>query len=315
MTNTCKLIVNPVAGKGTALAKVPLIEGLFRDSSFRYEIAVTRGIGHAIEIAEESARKGYGSIVAVGGDGTANEVLNGLMAAKGTDRAVPPFGIIPAGRGNDFSFGVNVPRKIPDACKRILSGRTVPMDVGKVTGGFFTDGRFFGNGIGIGFDTMVGLEAAKMKHMHGFLAYVFGTIKTLFFCPESPTLEIEIDQAIMTHRSIQVSIMNGRRMGGAFHMAPSACFKDGLFDLVVTDNISRIDLLKIVAATTKGTPWSHPKVKTFQAGSMTIRAVHGSMVTHADGEIICLDGHELRVECIHRAIDVLTEDTGADRAV
>jgi hypothetical protein len=87
MTNTCKLIVNPIAGKGTALAKVQLIEGLFRDSSFRYEITVTRGIGHAIEIAEESARKGYGSIVAIGGDRTANEVLNGLMAAKGADRA------------------------------------------------------------------------------------------------------------------------------------------------------------------------------------------------------------------------------------
>ena len=97
-------------------------------------------------------------VVAAGGDGTLNEVLNGLMCASTSQDDRPALGTIPIGRDNDFSFGMDVPHDIEAVCQLLASGECRPIDVGLVKGGDYPEGRYFGNGVGIGFDAVVGFE-------------------------------------------------------------------------------------------------------------------------------------------------------------
>ena len=94
------------------------------------------------------------------------------------------------------------------------------MDVGRITGGDYPKGRYFANGVGIGFDTIVGLEAAKLKKVHGFMAYVIGAARTFLIYPKAPLVRLAHDNGLIEQESHQISIMNGKRMGGTFFMAP-----------------------------------------------------------------------------------------------
>ncbi|MBN1413229.1 MAG: diacylglycerol kinase family lipid kinase [Spirochaetales bacterium] len=301
-----KLIINPISGKGSAALRIPLIKALFEKYSLDYELVTTERVGHAAELAERASGEKYKAVIAAGGDGTANEVLNGLMKARMKGRGIPAMGIIPLGRGNDFAYGVNVPADPEEVCRIIAEEKMFPMDVGRIVGGFYPEGRFFGNGVGIGFDAVVGLEAAKMKNVHGFLAYVLGAAKTFFLFPEPPELEIECNGAVLKQKSPQISIMNGKRMGGTFFMAPESSYNDGLLDLMVVNQVNRLEMAKIIGLITKGTQRSHQKVRTDRSSRILIRSRTGRMVTHADGETICLDGRELKIECLPAQLKILS---------
>ena len=224
------------------------------------------------------------------------------MAARTAGKNVPPFGCLAVGRGNDLAYGVGIPQGLEEGCALLAEPRYKPMDVGRVTGGDYPDGRYFGNGIGIGFDTIVGLEAAKMTHVHGFLAYVFGALKTLITYPAPPRLELLFNGERMDRRTPQLSVMNGTRMGGTFFMAPEAKNDDGLFDLCMASDVSRGRLLSIIVKYTKGTQAESPDIWFGRTAELTIRALDGFLVVHADGETICIDGRELKVECLKHQI-------------
>jgi diacylglycerol kinase family enzyme len=174
---------------------------------------------HAVELARNAVRDGCGVVVAVGGDGTANEVLNGLMLAKIKGEGESTMAVISVGQGNDFAFGVGVPPGLEAGCKALAQGHTGKIDVGKVAGGLYPEGRYFGNGVGIGFDAVVGFEALKLKRLHGFMAYLVAALRTIFLYYHAPLVEIDFDGEILTLPALMVSIMNGRRMGGGFMMA------------------------------------------------------------------------------------------------
>ena len=108
------------------------------------------------------------------------------------------------------------------------------MDVGLISGGDFPKGRYFGNGVGIGFDAIVGLEAAKMKHFHGAVPYIIRALKTLVVLPKAPTVEISFKDKQQVITPALISIMNGKRMGGAFFMASDGDMSDGLLNLTIT---------------------------------------------------------------------------------
>jgi len=229
------VIFNPTAGKGNAIKKLPIIKQFLDYNNLKYEIHTTERIGHAIDLAEELCEKEGTAIIAAGGDGTINEVINGLMNAKIKNSDLSPiFGILPIGRGNDFAFGAGVPATLEDCLKALIKGNIQPMDVGLIKGGDYPLGRYFGNGIGVGFDTIVGLEAAKMKHIHGAAGYMIGAIKTLITYPAAPEIEMEINGEKGVYTPALVSIMNGRRMGGTFFMAPDGKNNDGLLNLCMT---------------------------------------------------------------------------------
>lgn len=305
MQEKIKFIVNPIAGQGTGKLALPEIDRLARDNHLDYTIVSTEHPGHAIDLARDAAIGGLDIVVAVGGDGTSNEVLNGLMQAWKQGFRHTNLGIIGIGRGNDFAYGFGIPPGVLDGFKVIKDGTQRLMDVGYVVGGDYPQGRYFGNGLGIGFDAVVGFEALKLTHLHGFLNYIVAALRTIFLFFDAPTVRIEYDGKQITQPSLMVSIMNGRRMGGGFMMAPEAHPDDGLLDLCVAGQLSRIGILTMIPRFMKGTQAVHPQIKTGRASKIHVVAIDGSLPAHADGETICTAGRELSIEIIKHPIYIL----------
>ena len=159
--------------------------------------------------------------------------------------------------------------------------------------------------MGIGFDAVVGFEAAKLTHLHGFLNYMVAALRTIFLFFNAPTLKIEYDDKLLTQPSLMVSVMNGCRMGGGFMMAPAASTEDGLLDLCIAGQLSRVGILKLIPQFMKGTQASHPQIKTGSAATIQVTALSGSIPAHADGETLCVAGKELKIELIRQPIRIL----------
>ncbi len=302
------VIFNPTAGKGNALKKLPIIIKFLEDNDLKFQIHITEKIGHAIELAEELCKKERTAVIAAGGDGTINEVINGLMQAKNKKPEFTPiFGVLPIGRGNDFAFGAGIPSSLEVCLKALLDRNFQPIDIGLIKGGDYPTGRYFGNGIGVGFDTIVGLEAAKMKHIHGAAGYMIGALKTLITYPTAPEIEMEINGEKGVYTPALVSIMNGRRMGGAFFMAPDGKNNDGLLNLCMTQQGTRLKLLQTMFHYTKGTQDQLDNTKTALISSITLKALKGGMATHADGEAVCEKGKLLEISCLPDALNIIKE--------
>lgn len=300
-----EIILNPVAGKGYAPKHIPVINKFLEENHCDYEIHLTHYPGHAITLAHDFAVKDNTAVIAAGGDGTCNEVINGLMQAKSNLTPKPLMGVLPIGRGNDFAFGAHIPDRLISSLLVLISGHSQPLDVGVVYGGDYPEGRYFGNGIGVGFDTLVGLEAARMKHIHGAAAYALGALKTLIKYPLAPEIELKFDDTKMQITPALVSIMNGNRMGGTFLMSPEANNNDGILNLCLTKQGSRRELLKTMLHYTKGTQQSLKNTTTLQSPSFSLQAQSGHLAVHADGETICEAGSAIEVKCIPSAINII----------
>ena len=300
------LIVNPASGRGTAEQRVPLLKEAFDALGLSFDLVRTEGPMHAAELSQKGAADGYDVVVAVGGDGTANEVINGLMRAQEAAAGpIPAMGVLCVGRGNDFAFGAGIPIDLQEGCRDLAAGRRTRIDIGRVAGGLFPDGRFFGNGVGVGFDAVVGFEALKMKRLHGFASYVVAALKTIFLYFRAPLVRLEIDGQSQTQRALMVSIMNGRRMGGGFMMAPSGRNDDGLFDLCIAREVSRPGILALIPRFMQGTQATHPAITTARARTVRVTALEGALPAHADGETLCVEGKELSLEILAARLEVI----------
>lgn len=301
------LIVNPTSGRGAAEALIPRVEELLREHGLQFDSVLTARPWHAAELAQQAAASGqYDVIVAMGGDGTANEVLNGLMLARQAGvSTLPAMGVLSVGRGNDFAFGVGIPHPLEVGCQTLAAARRRTIDVGRVSGGFYPQGRYFGNGIGIGFDAVVGFVAAKMKRLSGFPSYIVAALKTIFLYYHAPQVKIEYDGQELTLSTLMVSVMNGRRMGGGFMMAPEGKSDDGLFDLCIVQEVSRPRIFALIPKFMSGTQAAHPAVKTVRAARVTVTALKGSLPAHADGETLCTEGDRLTLELLPQQLDVV----------
>jgi YegS/Rv2252/BmrU family lipid kinase len=300
------IVLNPQAGHGKAVATVPRIEHYLKDSGVPFRIVWTKSPGDAIKIVQNAGLDANTVVVAAGGDGTCNEVVNGLLARSDKDAFQRTFGILPIGRGNDFAYTARVSTELPKALDTLLRGHTSDLDVGWVKGGFFPEGRYFVNGVGIGFDTKVGFEAAKMKHVKSGIAYAFGAIKTLIKFERGPLVEITRDNQTVTQRALIISIVNGRRMGGSFFMAPRARLDDGFLDICTIGQIqTRGRLLRVVLSYTTGSQEQFTECSMTKATTFHLRALDGGLAAHADGETVCYDGKELELGCIPKALKLI----------
>jgi YegS/Rv2252/BmrU family lipid kinase len=302
-----KIIVNPTSGRGAGEPAIPAVEGLLRGLGLSFDLVRTERPWHAAELAQQAALEGYEIVVAVGGDGTANEVLNGLMLAQkaGTGNQTA-MGVVSVGRGNDFAYGFGVPKDMAAACQLLAQGRRHPIDVGRVVGGLYPQGRYFGNGVGIGFDAVVGFEAVKMTRLHGFPSYIVAALKTIFLYYRAPLVRIQYDGHEVTQLSLMISIMNGRRMGGGFMMAPQGLTDDGLFDLCIARQVSRARIFAMIPRFMQGTQATHPAISTARAKKVVVTAVEGVLPAHADGETLCTEGRELALELLPRQLDFIS---------
>ena len=305
MTSTYKIILNPTAGHGNGLHAQPQIEQLFSQHNVSYNLALTKQPGHGIELTRQAIQDGYGVIVAAGGDGTVNEVVNGLMQAKLEGMPIPPLGVLSVGRGNDFAGSVGIPTEVEAGFKALVDGNRRIVDIGRVVGGRYPEGRYFANCVGVGFDAIVTLEVHKLPRWGGYLAFMAAVLKTVFLYNKAPLAKIEYDGRVITQRSLLISIMNGRRLGGGFIMAPNSLPDDGVFDLCIAEQMSSFEVIKLIPHFTRGDQATQPKIKTGQARKISITAQDGPLPAQTDGEIICVDGSRLDVEVLPHQIEII----------
>lgn len=298
-----RIVVNPVSGRGAGKESIPTIRQYFENRHFDYELVLSERPGHAIELAERAVAGGYDTIIGVGGDGTANEIICGLMQA----RQGATMGMLAVGRGNDFAFGVGIPKGLEAGCRVISNGYRKKIDIGRVVGGDYPEGRYFGNGVGIGFDAVVGFEALKMTRLTGLISYIVAALKTIFLYYQAPFVRIEYDRQELELPALMVSIMNGRRMGGGFMMAPDSSPTDGLLDLCIARQVSRGRIFTLIPHFLKGDQAKEEPITTCQARRVVVTALEGTLPAHADGETLCYQGKQLTIELLPTQLEIICQ--------
>lgn len=299
------VILNPIAGKGNGSRVHGHLEDNLKSLGLDYELVLTERPEHATELAKTASLNGFDVIVAVGGDGTVNEVINGILSIPTSQKARPVLAVLPIGRGNDFSFSMGIPINLDESCTLLANDPQKKIDIGRVVSERYPQGLYFGNGVGMGFDAVVGFVAAKMK-ISGMLSYLIAAVKTMFIYFKAPLVELNLDGQSSTFSALMISIMNGRRMGGSFMMTPNSKPDDGVFDLCIVHEVPRSALPGLMGLVMKGTQASHKAVTTAQASKITLRAVKGSLPAHADGVTLCEEGQEISVEILPSELTIIT---------
>ncbi len=298
------IIANPVSGRGRGRKAIPTIETELRALSLDFDLVRTERPWHAAELARQAAKDGCDVVVAAGGDGTVNEVLNGLMGADNGGKR-PALGILGIGTGNDLALSAGIPTDLGAACRALAASRRRVIDIGLMQGCGSPAERYFGNCVGIGFDAAGGILAEKIAWAGGFLAYLIAALQNIFLYYKAPTLEIQFDDETITMPSLLVSIMNGQRIGGGFWVAPESQLDDGLLDLCIAEEVSRPRMLTLLPHFIKGTQAAQPEIRMARARKVIVNALKGSMPVQIDGEIVCAEGKELSVEILPGQLEII----------
>ncbi len=304
-----RIIANPASRRGAAAQLIPVIEARLRAEHLDFTLVRTERPLHAAELAFQAARDGVDVVVAAGGDGTSNEVINGLMQARTNGSGGPAIAVLPIGRGNDFSFSLKGPANLEEGFVALVANKQHAIDIGKVTGGDFPEGRYFGNGVGIGFDAVTGFEALKLPIKAGFASYLVAALRTIFIM-KAPLVEIQLDDERLEESSLLVSVMNGRRLGGGFWSAPQGIGDDGLFDLCIARKVSKFQMLMLVPRFLNGTQGTHPAIHTTRSRKVTVRAMQGSLAAHGDGETLSYACSQLEMEIMPHRLNLVVYRNG-----
>lgn len=285
--NRWLVVVNPQASIGKCGKDWPEIKSILDDNSFEYDAVLTEYPGHAIELVRNSIMEtGYRKIISVGGDGTNNEVINGIFTQSRFPTNEITMGIIPVGTGNDwrrtFGFSIDYPTNI----QTLKTGRVFAHDVGKVA--YYNHGdpkvRFFLNGAGTGLDEMVcnKTNLLKAKGKGGAIRYLISTSYSIlsFKCQH---VQIEVDgKIVFDDKIMSLSIGNCKFNGGGMMMMPKAVPDDGLFDITV---IKKVGLLKFAV-----------NMKNIYDGSFVDKLKEVSLFQGSHVKVISIPSHKLLLE-------------------
>jgi YegS/Rv2252/BmrU family lipid kinase len=281
-----EFIVNPAAGKGRALKFIPVIKSFFCSDNGLcendYSINFTEYPGHAALIAENLIKNGAERIYSVGGDGTLNEVINGLSGSDVT------IGVIPAGSGNDFIRSLipaYVSRKrntdeLKDFLKKTITAKTQLFDIAQA------NGRYFINASSMGFDAEVANTTNVLKRKYPIplkFAYIAGILRSILRNYKR-NIEIEIDGRTINKTVLMVVIANGKFYGNGIPIAPGAKPDDGMLDICVIDWCTRIRILTVLPEVMKGMIESLHEFTHFYGKNIRIHSEE-TLFLNFDGEI------------------------------
>lgn len=270
-------VVNPEAGKARGLKVMQEAELLLQQRGVSPDIKISEYHRHALEIAGSIDPGSYQGLVAVGGDGTLFEVINGLLRKHPNTNL--SIGQIPVGTGNSFIKDLQI-HSVKDAVEKIAGGRTKKVDLGLFR---YPEGAYyFINLLGTGFVADVAHTAGRYKNM-GSLSYVIGVIREVIGL-QSTAVSLTIDGNVYQRDCIFTEICNSTKTGGNMIMAPQAKIDDGYLDLILANKISRVKLLRIFPRIFKGTHVSDPHVETFRCKEIKIESQHPLRLT-PDGEV------------------------------
>jgi YegS/Rv2252/BmrU family lipid kinase len=271
------LIVNPAAQHGVTETLVPVIERLLQSTP--HDTVLTTGIGSAVEIAEKA--EGYDVIVAVGGDGTAHEVLNGIMRRPESDR--PALGLIPTGSGNDTRRTLGIPSDIADAVLALGTGVRKRFDVG------MCNGVYFNNSFAAGLDARVTAKAVEYKvttKRSGLWLYLTALMHVLFheLYPHHVTLTFDGEPSVEDDLLI-VAATIGPTYGGGFFITPDAVADDGLLEICMIDPLSLPEALVRLPFVVMG---KHTKMKPVHMARRRSVIIESDdpMPAQIDGEVL-----------------------------
>ncbi len=280
MTRRAVIVLNPTGGRGQAGRRRAELERLLRDAAtqrpacaLKWEIVESSSAGAATQIAARSAETGATIIAAAGGDGTLNEVLNGVIGTGAT------LALLPLGTGNDFSRTAGLFGSLRLAVETLFDGLDRPIDVGLV------NGRYFLNVAGCGFDAVV---AARANHgprwLRGAPSYVLALLQTLArFRPADVVLTL--DGEASARRLMLCSVANAQTYGAGMRIAPDAMLDDGLFDVCILGAAGVVEFILAFPRVFNGTHVAHPKVTILRASCVRVES-SSPLPLLVDGEVI-----------------------------
>lgn len=288
-----KFIVNPTAarGKGTEIGKK--IDELCRSRSVDYHLEFTTLPNHATEIAERSCSK-FECIVAVGGDGTINEVVNGIIGKK------VKLGIIPTGSGNDYVKILNIPLPTLQAFESLLQLKTRIVDAGQA------GNVYFANGLGIGFDAWVVIQSQKVNWLRGSAIYFYSVLRTMYSY-KAPWMRLTYNNMTCEDKMFMITVGNGVSLGGGFKLTPFAKLDDGLFDLNIVRDLTKIEILQNLVGVYSGKHVNMPQVTTGRTSEILIESDQ-DLAAHVDGELIKTRTRSLAVKILPNILEVIVPD-------
>jgi YegS/Rv2252/BmrU family lipid kinase len=291
-----KVILNPYANRWGAKAQAPATEAAFRSAAIDCDLTITAVAGEGIAVAEAAARESYDAIIAAGGDGTINEVINGVIRASG-DGPTRPFGIVPLGTANDFNLMAGLPKTIEESVRVIAAGRTRQIDAGQV------NDRFFINNSAAAMEPMVTLENIKMTWLSGEIRYMAALLRAL--AKLKPwMMNLTWDGGGHEGPAYLLSVCNSPRTGG-FMMAPGAVLDDGLLDMVFAPQVSKATVISILLKLMKGEHIHHPDVTFRRVTAIDLTSSPGTPL-HSDGEIFTESAAAVRYRVLPGKVTLLT---------
>jgi diacylglycerol kinase (ATP) len=293
------VVLNPRAGRGRGGQSRADVERLLTEAvpqaaePTTWRIVETEASGHARELARQAAESGADIVAAAGGDGTLNEVVNGLMGTGVT------LGVLPLGTGNDFARCLGIGTDLNRGVETLIHGVARPLDVGKVIVGKIivgkvavgkvdgeqANGRWFLNIAGCGFDAIVAERVNRgFPVLRGTAAYLASIALSLLHLRPA-TLTLTLDGETQTVRALMCSVANATSYGGGMLVAPDARIDDGLFDLCLLREAGRLEFVRAFPRVFKGTHTTHPKVTMLRARSVHIES-DIPLPLLIDGEVI-----------------------------
>jgi YegS/Rv2252/BmrU family lipid kinase len=303
MSRKVKLIFNPIADLGRAWRLAadlrPIVED-FGGADWSGTVYPT----HATELARQAGEQGYDMVIAMGGDGTVHEIVNGLMQVPVRKR--PSLGIVPLGSGNDFAHALGVSSNPPQALRQAFENRPQPIDLGLLKDDH-GHAEYFDNTLGIGFDAVVTIRSRKITFIHGFAMYFLAVLQTIILNFNPMQLHVQTDSETWDLSTLMLTLCNGPREGGGFFVAPEARFDDGLLHYATVRSVSRLMMFRLIPEVMKGT---HGRFKQVRMGTCRKLSLTSDrpLYIHADGEIFSGFGSSLRglsIEILPEAMQVV----------
>jgi len=277
------LIVNPVSGTDSASDYLRVINERLRERVGELDIVLTIGPGDATRAAEAAARENCEQLFVAGGDGTLNEVLNGVAAVEGALGRIT-FGLVPLGTGNDFAAGLGIPEEVEAALDVLAAGRVLEVDVGSLN-----DRRFVNVSAGGFIAEVSDAVNPQLKTVAGKLAYIVGGAQVLMdYEPVRARFRIMADDGTAEEREMSLemfAVCNSRLVGGGRLIAPHALMDDGVLDVCLIEEMPTLDFIALLTRVSGGEHVEDARVSYFQARELTIEFAR-TMKVNTDGEVL-----------------------------